>query len=93
MVGYNGELVVMVVELTIGELVVVVVKEVIGKEVVQRAIAAVNSANFTGFVRYSSIPAAKQRSRSPPIAFAVIAMIGICRPVFRSDFRIAMVAS
>jgi hypothetical protein len=37
---------------------------------------------FTGFARYASIPAARQRSSSPFIAFAVTATIGVraCEP-------------
>ena len=37
------------------------------------------ASNRTGLVMKSSIPAAMQRSRSPSIAAAVIAMIGVCR--------------
>ena len=39
------------------------------------------------------MPAARQRSRSPVIACAVIATIGTCAPVSRSRSRMAAVAS
>ena len=55
----------------------------------QRVTAAASCAGSTGLVRKSSMPAARHRSRSPGIAEAVIAMIGVRRPRSRgrSHFR------
>src|ERR1700733_3771981 len=41
------------------------------------AIVSSNSSRLTGFEMYPSIPARRQRSRSPSIAFAVRAMSGV----------------
>src|ERR1043166_9047147 len=46
-----------------------------GAEALHRSSAAPNSSTSTGFVIQSSIPAARQRSRSPCIALAVMAII------------------
>ena len=45
--------------------------------------AAKTSSMRRGLARYSSMPAARQRSRSPFMAWAVMATIGTCAPVPR----------
>lgn len=51
------------------------------------------SSGRSGFATYASIPAARHASRSPVMALAVSATIGVRRPVVRSCSRMAAVAS
>ena len=52
-----------------------------------------SSSGLSGFETYASMPAARHCSRSPAIACAVSAMIGMWPPVPRSRARMAAVAS
>src|ERR1035441_4548293 len=49
---------------------------------------AASSARLMGLATWSSMPASRQRSRSPPMACAVMAMMGVRAPPGRSNARI-----
>ena len=55
--------------------------------------ASRKSRGHSGFATYESMPLARRRSRSPFMAWAVVAMIGVWTPVVDSRARIAAIAS